>query len=459
MKSIKLLLIAIASAIFVWGCEKGPVATQNLISIESFNAIYKGNSKFVLTAQVQDEAAGMISECGFYLSESSSLQKATKKESRLTGSSFSCDVTLENPDVDYYCCAYISNGRTEICSDLLCIKTEALKDSIVSFEAANSFIVSKAGSYRFKTVKGNSSTSVGNVYSAEVLWESFGTSTTPSKGDLINSVSIDDEYIKFSTNQTYKRGNAVIAAKDTSGKILWSWHIWFTEQPQEQTYYNNAGIMMDRNLGATSATPGNIESFGLLYQWGRKDPFIGSVSADKPILAESTITWPSPEESTTETGTIAYCISHPTIFIRRNINNKDWYYSFSESTDNGRWNSSKTIYDPCPAGWKVPDGGKSGVWATAAGTSEDFIFNFNSIYGGMNFSGKFGDSKTIWYPSIIFRSSVYGELAPANHDGGCWSVSNDGILAYDFYFLNDNNVSPCSTFSRALGAPVRCIKE
>ena len=36
--------------------------------------------------------------------------------------------------------------------------------------------------------------------------------------------------------------------------------------------------MMDRNLGATSATPGNVGSLGLLYQWGRKDPFLGSSS-------------------------------------------------------------------------------------------------------------------------------------------------------------------------------------
>ncbi|MCC8062106.1 MAG: hypothetical protein LIO68_02535, partial [Rikenellaceae bacterium] len=32
---------------------------------------------------------------------------------------------------------------------------------------------------------------------------------------------------------------------------------------------------MDRNLGAMSASPG-VASYGLLYQWGRKDPFVGS---------------------------------------------------------------------------------------------------------------------------------------------------------------------------------------
>ena len=52
--------------------------------------------------------------------------------------------------------------------------------NLSTFEPANCYIVSKAGKYKFKTVKGNSSTSVGNVSTCEVLWESFGTATTPS---------------------------------------------------------------------------------------------------------------------------------------------------------------------------------------------------------------------------------------------------------------------------------------
>ena len=45
---------------------------------------------------------------------------------------------------------------------------------------ANCYVVSETGFYSFKSVQGNSSTSVGTVSSVAVLWESFGTSTTPS---------------------------------------------------------------------------------------------------------------------------------------------------------------------------------------------------------------------------------------------------------------------------------------
>ena len=82
--------------------------------------------------------------------------------------------------------------------------------------------------------------------------------------------------IHFTTGDM--EGNALIALCNADGDILWSWHIWFTDDPRGQEYYNNAGTMMDRNLGATSATPGDVGALGLLYQWGRKDPFLGSSS-------------------------------------------------------------------------------------------------------------------------------------------------------------------------------------
>ena len=150
-------------------------------------------------------------------------------------------------------------------------------------EASNSFIISYPGTYTFQTVKGNSSESVGSVASAEVLWETFGTDEQPEVGSLVPFAVYKNGNITFGTPDQYREGNAVIAAKDASGKILWSWHIWMTDQPQEHIYPNNAGTMMDRNLGATSAEPGSVGALGLLYQWGRKDPFLGSA-----LITEST---------------------------------------------------------------------------------------------------------------------------------------------------------------------------
>ena len=329
--------------------------------------------------------------------------------------------------------------------------------------SANSYIVSSAGLYKFSAVKGNSSESVGAVASAEVLWESFGTNVTPNVGDLVKNAVYSDGYIAFQTAETFKEGNAVIAAKDASGNILWSWHIWLTDKPRGQVYYRGR-TMMDRNLGATSATPGDVAALGLLYQWGRKDPFLGSSSISNATEANSTITWPSAVESNSTSGTIEYATAHPTTFITYNSSNNDWYYTGDYSTDNTRWSTSdsaKSIYDPCPSGWRVPDGGNDGVWSKALGSSSYFVKPslYESANEGVNFSRYFGSASTIWYPASGYCFSNDGSLYYVGGDGFYWSASPRGSYAYYLHFSYDGYVYPSDYSYRAYGYSVRCLQE
>ena len=330
-------------------------------------------------------------------------------------------------------------------------------------KTANSYVVSEAGSYMFTPTKGNSNESVGAIASAEVLWETFGTDVTPNVGDLVKSVKYENGVIYFETPAAYKEGNAVIAAKDASGTILWSWHIWLTDQPEGQVYYNNAGTMMDRNLGAISATPGDVGALGLLYQWGRKDPFLGSSSISRDTEAKSTITWPLSVSSDSSTGTISYATANPTTFINYNSSNDDWYYTGSSSIDNTRWTTSestKSIYDPCPVGWRVPDGGDNGVWSKACGSSSYFYYTYNSTNEGMNFSGKFGADQTVWYPASGCRNyGRGGSLGDVGYDGYYWSASPSNSIAYSLYFYYRCEVFPSYNSNRAYGLSVRCLQE
>ncbi len=326
---------------------------------------------------------------------------------------------------------------------------------------ANSYIVSKAGDYKFKaTHKGNSTSStVGTINSAVVLWESFGTATAPAVGDLVKNVSYSDGYIRFTATST--EGNAVIAAKDASDKILWSWHIWLTDQPAEHEYAHSAGTMMDRNLGATSATPGDVGALGLLYQWGRKDPFLGSSSTGSSTEAQSTPPWPSPVERSTLAHDATYHVANPTTFITSNSTyNFDWFISTGTNYYNDRWpdsGSPKSIYDPCPAGWRVPDGGENGIWAKAHGSSSSYTHTYDSNKKGHDFSGDFGESSPIWYPVVKRRSYETGNLSSDNT--GCyWSCSPTGNMVY-YLYTSSSNVNPASYAFRAFGQPVRCCKE
>ena len=336
----------------------------------------------------------------------------------------------------------------------------SLATDLSSSVSANCYIVSDSGLYKFETVKGNSSESVGEVASASILWETFGTSETPNYCDLIKAFCYKEGYIAFQTADTFKEGNAVIAAKDASGNILWSWHIWFTDQPQGQVYYNDAGTMMDRNLGAISATPGDVGALGLLYQWGRKDPFLGSSSISSSRVAKSTITWPSAVESNSSYGTIAFATANPTTFIKDNDSNYDWYYTGDSSTDNTRWTTSETtksIYDPCPSGWRVPDGGANGVWSKALSSTASY--SYDSANEGYDFSEVFGSSSPIWYPASGYRYDNDGSLGNVGDYGYYWSASPNNYCAYYLNFNYFGRVYPSNNYNRARGQSVRCLQE
>ena len=214
--------------------------------------------------------------------------------------------------------------------------------------------------------------------------------------------------------------------------------------------------MMDRNLGATSATPGDVGALGLLYQWGRKDPFLGSSSIDGFSLAKSTITWPSPVKSESSTGTIEYATAHPTTFITYNWENSDWYYTGDSSTDNTRWTtseSSKSIYDPCPSGWRVPDGGSNGIWSKA----EFDTTTYDSTNKGMSFS--ISSPSTTWYPASGYRYGYDGGLCSVGNIGNFWSASPSSYYACGLRFDNSGSVIPSNYRYRALGFSVRCLQE
>ena len=81
----------------------------------------------------------------------------------------------------------------------------------------------------------------------------------------------------------------------------------------------------------------------------------------------------------------------------------------------------KTIYDPCPRGWRVPAG--NGIWADALGSADGFTMTYDTDLEGMDFSGKFGSDDCIWYPAAGCRISVDGSLSDIPWSGNCWTVT------------------------------------
>ena len=220
--------------------------------------------------------------------------------------------------------------------------------------SANCYIVTTPGTYKFKAVMGNRPTAyVEDPDGAVVLWETRNAADEVTPGSVIASASYAEDYIIIHTPETLVPGNAVVAVKNAEGTILWSWHIWV---PKTEIVTASFGAVMgndimDRNLGALVAATAAEEtvdplSYGLMYQWGRKDPFVGAGVAKANTLATQT---GAPEEVAPGQITLAQSIANPRLL--GHLDNGDWL----SVADNTLWSDTdKTVYDPCPAGYRVP---------------------------------------------------------------------------------------------------------
>ena len=167
----------------------------------------------------------------------------------------------------------VTDGKTDYCTPFVNIRGDLQGTDLSADETANCYMVHEPGYYRFRAgmsvIKNDGSQSSPSIapYSAEVMWESLGTTKIPEVGCLIEpELEIRNNYVYFKTNDTWKDGNALIAVRNADGDITWSCHLWMIgDYPQYRTYANDAGTIMGVNLGALDG-----HSSGLLYQWEEK---------------------------------------------------------------------------------------------------------------------------------------------------------------------------------------------
>lgn len=285
----------------------------------------------------------------------------------------------------------------------------------------------------------------GTEWTAEVIWQDIPSrainfcskSGVVKSGDTFEGKGTTPLYVKAAANV---KGNVVVGIKKKGeSDYLWSWHLWLTDEPQLV-----AGFM-DRNLGAESATATDgAKTRGLYYQFGRKDPFVGSTEIyDINGTSKST-------GATIATGkvTFAKAVQTPATFYTYGSGNNDWASPNNYTSKN--WNDisesdGKTFFDPCPEGWRLPTKAEYSNFSTTT-------FTWDATNSGRTYNGN-------WFPAAGYRYSGDGGMNYVGSYGYYWSAS-----PYSEYYgfilgFYSGYVFPANYYYRANGFSVRCVQE
>ena len=347
------------------------------------------------------------------------------------------------------------------------------------------------------------------VDGAEVVWADAADlvhlSSTPISHDASGNAFLDFEV----TAADIQSGNAVVAVKK-GGTTVWSWHLWFAPKDAldkipvtnyQGKVYNftketlgwkptqwsgstydkartvkvkvvqtikNGGVAQETVINITQ-NPGNVKKGATtLYQFGRKDAFPGVDASD--LAANSHFTQNAGDNMT----------------IMNNIQNPDKFYIYGSSmytnyvyynlwsadnTVTGSYNQGndnpvvKTVYDPCPVGFKMPaNNAFTGFTANGqnSGTMNvDGTDNWQTYQNnfGHNFWTNSSKTATINFPASGYRYSSGGSLNSVGYYGYYWSAVPSG--AYDGCSLNfsSGSVSPLGSSSRTFGFAARPVSE
>lgn len=317
--------------------------------------------------------------------------------------------------------------------------------------------------------------------SARILWE-----TGKVVNNAIKHVDMTDDGRIFFESPSGTVGNTIIAAysgANTTGSILWSWHIWKPEALEEldavkwnhRTDGDVLFKMLDRNLGATTSTPGLTSSNGLAYQWGRKDPFPGGKMTAADIIPNGII-----KDIRNTTGvTVDYAIQNPTTYTGT-ISIAGFFDNDWKTTDgrlNNLWGTpvgneitiatqkfngekgSKSIYDPCPIGYRVPPGDVMSKYYQQNGTTNkprpaNIAIVLDALSPDIYFplAGYSGEYSGPYQLTLLGAYGVYWLSTPIK--GGQYQYAQ--ALELQKASLN---VRSNGSAARSCSASVRCVSE
>ncbi len=331
-------------------------------------------------------------------------------------------------------------------------------------------VIKAAGEYRFlANVGGNGVALTGpgametaidpaSIKGVKVIWDD---------NNIINGTPVlDGNFIKFKTPAVFAAGNALIGAYSTegctAGTCIWSWHIWASDVTSGVPAAEKGKCTvewMTYNLGGTSVDT------GLYYQWGRKDPFTPARSEANLAKNQADVTVAlaaaNPEKFYTNTATKNWCSTTDTAYDTKDFWNKSRTSEAAPSSSGvtSATPNLKTMFDPCPVGYRVPSHQEIKEWVYSANSDYEkpyYVkgdFKLNATFYWIGAEGKLysANANRVAYWT---NDPVSGY---ANNASAVLWAKSDG--AQTTLHPTGTTQSEAHGIMRHLGNVIRCCKE
>lgn len=238
-------------------------------------------------------------------------------------------------------------------------------------------------------------------------------------------------------------------------------------------------VMMDRNIGAlVGGYFGNVRENGYFYQFGRKDPFahtiplydiVGAALASAPSSGFPEQSWNGTNPNTIQAPggsvNIIDAVRSPMLYFTKSagdwsgLNENAYFWCDPQSPKQGSY-LVKSIYDPCPEGWRMTTFAKSDFrhGATVNDGSRGLIYDDGiHYYPEIPVNGQKPVGGNIFYPVAGFRNMGSGNISYSN-SGYYWEANPANVASGSHHYYSVKEVA-VKSYHRAAACQIRCVSD
>lgn len=303
---------------------------------------------------------------------------------------------------------------------------------------------------------------------------------------MFKNVHKEGDYLVFTLDPNYtQQANAVLAVRDASNNIMWSWHIWVTERnvnathdvegwnesthyylmpcnlgwiDGKQVYYNqrNFAFTFTQNGTGTVRTLNVVQkgdhfdykdAGSTYYQWGRKDPMVALKNRELHDKDDYRLHEVGQDgygyNTSAKHVTLGEAIQHPNVFYTTTST----YYCWLSTPIYNLWNTNspenpnitnptKTLYDPSPRGFKIPPSKAFARFVNGNAASSGGTLNGRIVTPGVQYEVCINSAGTTIPLTATGQRVDRKSGIDGIEEGGLWAM--DGVYYWTCYGVTNS---------------------